>query len=218
MNSIITIAREVGSGGRVLGRYLADALGYTCYDREILAEIAQHASLTESYVQGVVEQRPQFAVPFTAGPITPFVADYAAMPSQSVYQAQREAILAIAKRSQCVIVGRCADYILRDLKPLRVFLHADLDCRVRRCLERQAPGKNALDEKAMRQWVQRCDRDRAKYYDFYTGLRWGAKENYDLCLNTTNADLQCLANALATAIGRISVSDPDRKQMRPSDQ
>ncbi len=203
MNSIVTIAREVGSGGREFGRHLAELLGRPCYDREILAEIARHASLTESYVQGVVEQRPQFAVPIASGPITPFVADYAAMPSQTVYQAQREAVLAIARRSPCVIVGRCADYILRDLKPLRLFLHADLDWRVRRCLERQAPGPDALDEKSMRQWIQRHDRDRAKYYDFYTGLRWGAKENYDLCLNTGDSDLRHLAEAIAAAMERL---------------
>ena len=203
MSRIITIAREVGSGGRVLGHLLAEALCCRYYDREILSEIAQHASLTEDYVQEVVERRPQPAIPLTSGQMSSFLETYVAMPAQSVYQAQREAVRALATRSDCVIIGRCADYILRDLHPFRIFLHADIECRVKRCLERQKPGEGALDEKAMRQFVQKMDRERAKYYDFYTGMRWGAKENYDLCVNTTEADLPRLATLLADALRNL---------------
>ena len=203
MNKIITIAREVGSGGREVGRMLADALGVRYYDREILTEIAQHASLTEEYVQEVVERRPQPAFSLTGGQMTAFLETYATLPAQSVYQAQRTAVHALAERSDCVVIGRCADYILRDLHPLRIFLHADLECRVKRCLARQKADAEALDEKSMRQLVQKLDRERAKYYDFYTGMRWGAKENYDLCLNTTDADLSAMASILAEAVRRL---------------
>ena len=204
MRKIVTIAREVGSGGRELGRLLADSLGYRYYDREILAEIAQQTSLTEEFVQGVVERRPQQpVVSLSAGQMSAFLDTYAVMPAQSVYQAQREAIRSLAERSDCVIIGRCADYILRDMNPLRVFLHADLESRVRRCMERQTKEADALDEKAVRSLIQKLDRERGKYYDFYTGLRWGNKANYDLCVNTTDADLSSIAEDLAAAVRRL---------------
>lgn len=203
MRKIVTIAREVGSGGRELGRLLADSLGYRYYDREILSEIAQQTSLTEEFIQGVVERRPQPVFSVSAAQMSAFVDTYAVMPAQSVYQAQREAIRSLAQRSDCVVIGRCADYILRDMNPLRVFLHADLESRVRRCLERQNAGPDALDEKAVRSLVQRIDRERGKYYDFYTGLRWGDKANYDLCVNTTGADLGAIAELLAEAARRL---------------
>ncbi len=203
MRKIVTIAREVGSGGRELGRLLADSLGYRYYDREILSEIAQQTSLTEEFVQGVVERRPQPVFSVSAAQMTAFVDTYAVMPAQSVYQAQREAIRSLAQRSDCVIIGRCADYILRDMNPLRVFLHADLESRVKRCLERQSAGPDALDEKAVRSLVQRIDRERGKYYDFYTGLRWGDKANYDLCVNTSGADMAAIAELLAEAVRRL---------------
>lgn len=202
MNTIITIGREVGSGGRVVGEKLAEALGFRYLDREILAEIAQHSSLTEDYVQEVVERRPKPAFTFAGGQMMAFHETYATMPTQAIYQAQRLAVQKLAEHSSCVIIGRCADYILRDMHPIRIFLYADLETRVKRCLERQQ-GTETLDEKAMRQLVQRLDKERAKYYDFYTGLRWGAKENYDLCLNTAGADLSLMASILADVVKRL---------------
>ena len=203
MRKIVTIAREVGSGGRELGRLLANALGYRYYDREILTEIAQQTSLAEDYVQRVVERRPQPAFSLSAVQVATYLDASAVMPAQSVYKAQREAILSLAEGGNCVVIGRCADYILRGLNPLRVFLHADIESRVRRCLERQAPGPDAVDAKTMRQLIQKMDRERAKYYDFYTGLRWGDKANYDVCVNTTDADLGAIAELLAEAVRRL---------------
>lgn len=203
MNTIITIAREVGSGGRVIGMKLAEALGLRYFDREIISEIAQHSSLTEEYVQEIVERQPKPAFSLTSGQMMSFLETYATMPAQSVYQAQRTAVRGLAEQSGCVVIGRCADYILRDLHPIRIFLHADLEQRVARCLERQVSGPEALDEKAMRKVVQRLDRERAKYYDFYTGLHWGAKENYDLCLNTTGLDLTVAVSILAEMVRQV---------------
>ena len=211
MNQIFTIAREVGSGGLVFGKHLAKVLGCPCYDREILSEIARQSSLSESYVRGIVEHRPQPVLPLSTGQMTTLWETYAVLPAQSVYQAQREAIRTLATRSPCVVVGRCADHILQDLNPFRIFLDAELEARVDRVLARTDPSQPQPDRRKVRQFVRRADRGRARYYDFYTGVRWGDKENYDLCLNTTGADIETLAEAVAAFLRRLSPSAGDAR-------
>lgn len=200
MGRIITIGREFGSGGRELGRRLAEELHIDYYDRELLAEIAKHTSLAEEYIRNVVEQKPHSLLPITIGRSFAYVDDYAFKQAQTVYQAQSRIICDLAEKSDCVIIGRCADYILQDKKPFRLFVYADLDSRVRRCMERRGDGENQT-EKEMRKQIQSVDKNRARYYEFYTGLKWGDKLNYDLCVNTTDTEIKEIVPAIAKMLG-----------------
>lgn len=189
VNKVITIGREFGSGGREFGRRLAETLQIEYYDKEIITEIAKHTSLSEEYIQQVVECKPHPLYPITIGQSMMFMENYAYQQMQSVYQAQCDILHALAEKSDCVIVGRCADYILRDCQPYRVFVHAELPSRVERCMTRLRQDEK-YTEKEMKQKILAIDKNRAKYYEYYTGGKWGDKKNYDFCVNTTNLDLK----------------------------
>ena len=196
MNKIITIGREFGSGGRELGRRLAEELGFQYYDREILTEIARHTSMSEDYIRQVVERTPNHLFPITVGQSFSYINDYSLQQMQTIYQAHSDIIRALADKSDCVIVGRCADYILEDRKPLRVFVYAGMDSRVRRCA-RRSTAPQPPTEKELRRIIREIDRNRARYYEYYTDRRWGDKLNYDLCVNTTDVVIRDIVPHLA---------------------
>lgn len=200
MARIITIGREFGSGGRELGRRLAEELNIEYYDREILTQIALHTSLAEEYIQSIVDRQPHNLMPITIGRSFTYVENYAFKQAQSVYQAQSEIIRDVAEKSDCVIIGRCADYILRDKMPTRLFVYADMDSRVQRSLSRQTEGESFSEKQMLRQ-IRKMDKERARYYEFYTGLKWGDKSSYDLCINTTNTEIKRVVPAIAKMLG-----------------
>ncbi len=191
---VITLGREFGSGGRELGRRLADHLQIAYYDKEILTEIAKRTQLTEEYVHNVVEHHPYPLLPITIG--HSLYPDMTFQIQQSVYVEQSNIIKEMAAASDCLIVGRCADYILRDIKPFRIFVYADMESRIRRCHDRAPEGEH-LSDKEMRQMIQKVDKGRMKYYEFYTGEKWGDKSSYDLCINTSNLVIKELVPHLA---------------------
>ncbi|MBQ7543389.1 MAG: cytidylate kinase-like family protein [Synergistaceae bacterium] len=198
MNKIITIGREFGSGGRELGRYLAETLGFAYYDREIIAEIAKRTSLSEKYVQNVAEHRPIIPFPIHTGRTF-----WAAVPDydHAVQQEQHRIIRETAEKSDCVIVGRGADYILREYSPFRLFVYSDMASKLARCRQNESADYEAgasLTDKELTKRIEHINKARADYYEFYTGLKWGARENYDLCVNTGRySDLKALAEAVA---------------------
>lgn len=200
MGRIITIGREFGSGGRELGRRLAEELQIEYYDREILAEISKQTSLAQEYIQNVVERHPHSLLPITIGRSFAYVEDYAFKQAQAVYRAQSKIIREMAEKSDCVIIGRCADHILQDKKPFRLFVYADLESRIRRCMDRRAEGENQT-EKEMKKQILTVDKNRARYYEFYTGQKWGDKLNYDLCVNTTGTVIKEIVPAIAKMLG-----------------
>ncbi len=185
MNKVITVGRQFGSGGRELGRRLADYLQIAYYDKEIVEEIAKRTSLSEEYIHNVVEHHPYPLLPITIGRSFNPMGNPMFQITQSVYAEQTNIIKEMAENSDCVIVGRCADYILRDIKPWRLFVYADMDSRIRRCYARAPEGEN-LSDKEMRQKILSVDKGRQKYYEFYTGNKWGDMTNYDFCINTSN--------------------------------
>ena len=138
MNRIITIGREFGSGGRELGRRLSERLGFAYYDQEIISEIARRTELSEQYVQSIVEHQPVISFPIHIGmsfyPAPTPVFDQ----SMSVYQEQARIIEEMAQKSDCIIVGRCGDYILKEYEPFRMFVYADMDSKMERC-RKKAP-------------------------------------------------------------------------------
>lgn len=196
MKKIITIGREFGSGGRELGRRLAEQLGIAYYDQEILTEIAKRTSLSEQYVHQIVEHRPITSYPIHIGRSFYPVPNPMLEQSQAIYAEQTRIIQELAAASDCVIVGRCADYILREQKPLRLFVYADEESKMARCRQR-APEQEQLTDRELRQKMRNVDKNRARYYEFYTGQSWGDKANYDLCVNTSNADIKQLTAIIA---------------------
>ena len=196
MNKIITIGRGFGSGGREFGCRLSETLGVAYYDQEIISEIAKRTSLSEKYVQAVVEHRPSFSFPIHIGRSFYPSANPAFEQTMTVYQEQARIITEMAAKSDCVIVGRCADYILQEYRPFRIFVYADMASKIKRCREK-GPEEEALSEKELRQKISGIDKKRAKYYAFYTGHAWGDKLNFDLCVNTTQTVIKEIVPAIA---------------------
>lgn len=196
MSQIITIAREFGSGGRQFARKLAEELGYDYYDKEILTQIAEHTELSEEYIKSVVDRKPHSLFPINIGHSFSSGMDYQLQQMQSIFSAQFDIINDLADKSNCVIVGRCADYILREKKPYRIFVYADMDYKVARCLENRKDGEpdNAADYEKL---IKKLDKNRAQYYNDYTGQTWGDKKYFDLCINTTNIDMDAYVKNLA---------------------
>lgn len=181
--NIITISREFGSGGRELGKRLAETLGYAYYDEEILTGISEHSGLAEAYVKSIVENDAPRAYPITYGRTFGATAVYNDNHAR-IFRAQEEVLRELAQRSNCVIVGRCADIILKDLKPLNLFVYADMETKIKRCQFKASPGEH-LSDREMKRNIQKTERQRKNYYETITDQQWGAKENYHLCINTT---------------------------------
>ncbi len=196
MNRIVTLGREFGSGGRELGRRLSEIMGMAYYDKEIVTEIAKRTSMSEEYVRHIMEHRPVMSFPISIGhsfyPMVNPLTDQ----HQAIYQEQHRIIRELAEESDCIIVGRCADYILKEDNPFRIFVYAELESKMARCRERGAEHED-LSDKELKQQISRVDKNRARYYEFYTGHRWGERLNYDLCINTTGRSIKALAPLVA---------------------
>ena len=199
MKRIITVSREFGSGGRELGRRLSELLHIAYYDKESVTEIAKRTSMSEEYVRQITEQKPVMSFPISIGrsfyPMTDPLLDQ----NQAIFREQHQIIREMADKSDCVIVGRCGDYILRDLNPFRIFVYADMDAKIARCRER---GKEdpPLSDKELKQKITKMDKGRAKYYEFYTGQKWGDRLNYDVCINTSGRSIKELAAVLVRLV------------------
>ena len=166
---IITIARQNGSGGREVGKILADLLGIRCYDQEILAEAANESGISLQEIEK--EERTSRTNMFFYGIPAP----------NPVFVAQSKAIETLAANGPCVFVGRCADYVLRDRSDvINVFVKAPMEARVARSSKR-----NNISEKEAFARVKDKDSERALYYQRYTGIVWGTVENYDLTIDTS---------------------------------
>ena len=196
MNKIITIGREFGSGGREIGRRLSDALGFAYYDQEVIVEIAKRTKLSEQYVQQIMEHRPVTPFPIHFGCSFYHVPSPAWDQNMAIYKEQRDIILEMAQKSDCVIVGRCSDYILGD-RPhcIKVFIHADLPSRMRRCVE-----EYHLPPENIRRHIIQMDRGRANYYSHYTGHSWGDMRRYTLAINSSAAGIAGAADLIASLV------------------
>ena len=201
MNRIITVGREFGSGGREFARCLAETLGFAYYDREIISEIAKRTSLSEKYVQNVAEHKPIIPFPIHTGrTFWAVLPDY----NQDIQREQHGIIRELAGKSDCVIVGRGADYILREQKPYRIFVYSDSEAKLRRCRENSSSyyeEEKDITDKELSSRIEHINASRSEYYEFYTGQKWGEKSNYDLCINTSSCnDLLKLAKAASMII------------------
>lgn len=202
MSRIITIGREFGSGGREVGKRIAEELGIAYYDNEIITGIAQRTELAEEYVHQIIENKPIHYYPITVGQSFNNTINPLAQKTGAIYAEQSNVIREMAQTSDCVIVGRCADFILRDLKPLRLYIYADMPSRIARCRKKGDHGEGMSDRRLARE-IRRIDKDRAKYYSFFTGQKWGDRCNYDLCINTSSASIQDIVSAIIGMLEKI---------------
>ncbi|MBR4501934.1 MAG: cytidylate kinase-like family protein [Clostridia bacterium] len=175
---IITISREFGSGGRTIGKEAAEKLGIPCYDQELIEKIAEDSGLNKDFIREKGEYAPRgslFASSFF------YDRSYTGFNVQDLlWQSQRKVILDLAEKGGCVIVGRCADYILQGKHDLlKVFVYASMEKREERILK--VYGEN---EEAPRKRLEDKDKRRRAYYRLYTDMEWGQVQNYDIALNS----------------------------------
>ena len=198
---IITISREFGSGGRELGKRLADELEFDYYDREIITAIAQAQGLDENYVEHALDNHAWQHVPLTY---------HHSFTSVSVMQTihtdllreQRRVLDGIAKAGRdCIIVGQNADILLQDVKPFTVFVCADMDAKVRRCIER-APENEHLSRRQIEQNIRRIDRNRAQSREIISDSKWGLGSSYHMTVNTSGWSIKELTPAVADFVRR----------------
>jgi len=177
---VLSIGRQFGSGGRVLGRAIADRLGMKYYDDELLSYAAQHSGINQKLL-AEKDEKPVTSSFFQninhliAGNDSP-VSD------ENIFKVQSDAIRKAAVESDCVIIGRCSDYILRDYEYcMSIFYWSPIEDRI----ERVAKRLGIDDRDKVRQLIEREDSRRAKYYNYFTGKTWGAASSYDACLNVS---------------------------------
>ena len=175
---IITISREFGSGGRFIGEEVAKKLGIAYYDKNIINEIAEKSGLSPEYIQENAELSPKkglFAYAFAGRDVTGKSVE------DLVYEAQRKVILELAEKEPCVIIGRNADYILKDRDDvLNVFIHGDMPEKTQRIMRLH----NVEAQEAAKMMAD-TDKRRMTNYNFYTERKWGYAGNYTLCLNSS---------------------------------
>lgn len=196
MNKIITIGREFGSGGRELGRRLSEELNIPYYDQEIVAAVASRTKLSRDYVQRIRDHRPMMSFPIHIGRSFYHAVPVVMQQTNSIFLEESKFLKEMAEQSDCVIVGRCADVVLREYQPLRIFVYADMESKLGRCLAK-APEHEKMTPGELKKHILTIDRNRAQYYEYFTGRTWGDRVNYDLCVNTTNASVKELAHVLA---------------------
>ena len=200
MNRIITIGREFGSGGRELGKRLAEELGYAYYDKEIISAIAERSQLAEDYVNQVVENQIRTYYPITIGvSMTASPEDSVYAINRSIFAAQAEILSEIAQKSDCVIVGRCADHILAEYHPFRIYVYADMAHKLARCRAMGEDG-NGLSDKELEKRIRSVDKARAQYYRFYTGESHDDRMTYDLGINSSKIEIKDAVAAVAALI------------------
>lgn len=173
-NRVITISREFGNGGRTIGKKVAEQLGIPCYDSELIQKIAEESGFDAKFVQEAGEYAPGgFLSNLSSRTFGPTNEDY-------LWKIQYQIISRLAGQGPCVIVGRCADYILRDKADcLRVFIHADAQFRARRIVQEYGERAESPEQR-----LRDKDKRRAAYHRFYTNMKWGHAQNYDLTLNS----------------------------------
>ncbi len=186
MGKIITIGRQLGSGGRLIGKLLAEKLGYKFYDKDIIAEIAKENGLGAAIFDGIDEKPTNsFLYALVMGVQSGKGLYYQyndILNGDNIFRIQADIIKNIAKDGDCVIVGRCADYILRNSEELtKLFIYADRSNRIKTLTER-----SGVSEKEAASAISKADKRRANFYNFYTNQSWGHVENYDLAINAGN--------------------------------
>ena len=207
MKKIITISREYGSGGRLIGKLVAETLGYDFYDKEIIDMAAQESGLSPDFIKKTEQNLSSgFLYNLLLGSSYSGTANGAAsingtqmLPlADQVFNAERKVILDLAKKENCVIVGRCADYILKasdeiDSKShLNVFIYGNLEEKLKRIEDLYKE-----PEQAAKKTIQQIDKRRANHYNTFTEATWGDRKNYDIMINSSTAGIEETARIIS---------------------
>lgn len=181
---IITIGRQYGSGGRMVGKLLADRLGISFYNREIIELAAKKSGMSEEAFEKVDETAASsllYSIATGAYMFGNYVSPQVDLPlNDKLFIVQSEIIKSVANKESCVIVGRCADYILKDRQDvINVFIHASKENRKKRAVDEYGIPMNKADG-----YLTKIDKKRNTYYNYYTGEKWGNCINYQLCLDS----------------------------------
>lgn len=193
--NIVTVSREFGSGGRELGKRLADALGFAYYDKEIVSALAQSVSMDENYLNDLLEKDVMPRIPIT---FSRTISGCNSPQAQNMFLVgrQHELIKQLASKGDCVIVGRGADALLREFDPFSVFVYADMPSRIARCRARAGQDENLSDKELERQ-ICEIDKARARNYRLVSSEKWGDMHAYRLCVNTTGTVIKTLVPFVA---------------------
>ncbi len=195
--NIITISRQFGSGGRTVGRMVAEKLGIPFYDKELVEQISLESGFAPKFVEEHGEHAPgksKFSYAFAAQGVPGVMNGMST--ADFLWHIQCSTIIQLAEAGPCVIVGRNADYILKDRSDaLHAFVHADLQQRADRIVRLYGES-----EKSPQARLQEKDKRRALNYQHYTGRTWGAAENYDVCLNAGKISLEDAANIIVSLV------------------
>ena len=199
-NTIITVGRQFGNGGREIGYMVADKLGIKLYDKEMLQRAAQDSGICEELFESH-DEKPSNSFLYSLVMDTYSMgysgSTYNDMPiNHKIFLAQFDAIKKIANEGPCILVGRCADYALEGYPNLlSVFIHADLDARIKRIAK-----KYDLTDAKAKDLIIKTNKKRASYYNYYTDKRWGDADSYDVCLDSSVLGLEGTAEAIIKLI------------------
>ena len=200
---VITIGRQFGSGGRELGKVLAEKLGVPFYDKELMLEAAKKSGISPEFFVNNDERAPSFInglIPFSFGhsPMS-WYSGASSISDDSLYKTQSDFIRSLAQQGSCGIVGRTADYVLRDMEGVvNVFLHAEPDDIARRVMARS----DCKDREKALALAERTNKLRANYYNFYTDKKWGHASSYDLTFNTSRIPIPDIADLIIAYLGK----------------
>lgn len=181
---VITIGRQLGSGGREIGQKLSARLGIAFYDKELIRIASQESGLKEEFFERVDEQKHFSLFPGILGLRTALADDFFSnyyLSNESLFRIQSDVMRRLAGEGPCIFVGRCADYVMKDERNcLNIFINADMADRIRRI----SLSHRISDNKA-RDLIERTDKGRSSYYNYFSGKTWGAAESYHLCINSS---------------------------------
>lgn len=208
-NNVITIGRQFGSGGREVGKRLAKKLGIPFYDKELINVASQRLGYKTEFVQEKDEKRSFFS---NSGVYVSKLGLYYQMsPEDKVFIELEKLIKELAEQGPCVIVGRCADYILRDAGSINLYIYAPINARIERKLAME-PDKNTITYEEMEKAIHTVDKQRRKYYEYYTDKTWGYSPNYHLCVDSSKLGIDGTVDLLASYVEAFGKSDimPDK--------
>ncbi len=195
---IVTINREFGSGGREVGKRLAEKLGFAYYDREIIKAISEKSKLDVNYIEKTVEDGYWRNYPITFNHTFSYM-PFMESPNQSLIAFQSEVLKGIASKGNAVIVGRAADTILEDFNPFKIFVYATMESRLQRCRERAPEDENLTDKELIKK-IKKIDNARSESHDIISSYRWGDKEGADLMINTSHTEIKKIIDPLSKYI------------------
>ncbi len=203
MKNVITIGRQYGSAGHAIGALIAEKLGYTFYDKQLVEIAAKNSNIADETVKHIDEKATSsllyslasgsYSLRGMSGPL------YYEMPlNDKLFLAQSEVIKNVAAKENSVIVGRCADYVLDDVENINlinVFIYADMDFRIKRVMD-----VFEINEKQAKEKVTKSDKQRKTYYSYYSNRDWGKMSNYDICINTSKFGIEGSADVIVNYI------------------